>query len=501
MAATASATGEYDRTWPERLKKAGYTFQGGQLPSDGSTPGYNGASGNGYPDYNGAGKLIDVPEGFTCNGNISLHVVPKEDDVPKVPLDLLFASGVLCRNPARKVESNTFTATSEREGRLVLDFGSFAIRDAIRARIINPLLLPLTYDPKWPERVINAGYTFVGGRKSSNGGPDGCTGGIGPSALGDGNPDGFVSCGAAVLSIVPANNAYGTAPKIPAADLFITGVFCQNPARKTDSSRFAAVSLHNGWLTLDFGSFAIRDAIRAGVLDPSLLPVATAASVADASSASGKAPPLPEPLLDNVPKEWLNTAIRPSCQILPLIPYCEPRDVAWDLMVRDRFTSTMSKTGEIVRIERIENVPAWHRYQGEKVAFAKKSDDDPERWLWHGTSKTHTESVVSNFNGIDITYAAVGLWGRGLYFASNASYSHNYAFTRSNGDRQMILCRVLTGKSVMLSRDSTLVRPPGDYDSVACDPSQCNGSVNFVLYQGGSRVYPAYLVTYRCTAS
>ena len=44
-------------------------------------------------------------------------------------------------------------------------------------------------------------------------------------------------------------------------------------------------------------------------------------------------------------------------------------------------------------------------------------------------------------------YCHSGLWGRGNYFAVNASYSNNYAHIEAGGVRQMLVAYVLTGHS------------------------------------------------------
>jgi hypothetical protein len=48
--------------------------------------------------------------------------------------------------------------------------------------------------------------------------------------------------------------------------------------------------------------------------------------------------------------------------------------------------------------------------------------------LWHGTRKTAPHELYKK-DGLNIAYSEDGLWGRGIYFAVNASYScPHYSF-------------------------------------------------------------------------
>lgn len=89
-------------------------------------------------------------------------------------------------------------------------------------------------------------------------------------------------------------------------------------------------------------------------------------------------------------------------------------------------------------------------------------------------------------------------FGRGVYFATDSSYSHRYADPDANGHRYMYYVQVLTGEYVR--GDKNMIVPPlkvtGQqvlYDSTVNDES--NPTI-FVVYQD-SQNYPAYLVHYR----
>jgi len=98
------------------------------------------------------------PPGFTRCGGIGLFV----NGIPgatNVCISELFQGDVVQRNPLRKYESTSFRPdmepvpgvafpfmeqTAKTQGYLVLDHGSFALQDAIRAGIVDPTVLPIT---------------------------------------------------------------------------------------------------------------------------------------------------------------------------------------------------------------------------------------------------------------------------------------------------------------------------------------------------------------------
>jgi hypothetical protein len=55
--------------------------------------------------------------------------------------------------------------------------------------------------------------------------------------------------------------------------------------------------------------------------------------------------------------------------------------------------------------------------------------------LWHGTKATDPKNIWESTDGFLINFSNQGMWGRGIYFARNASYSDaGYAYKgHSNG--------------------------------------------------------------------
>ena len=62
------------------------------------------------------------------------------------------------------------------------------------------------------------------------------------------------------------------------------------------------------------------------------------------------------------------------------------------------------------------------------------------------------------------------MWGRGLYFASNAKYSDNYAHVFNDGTKGLFFAKVNLGKIKEEPYNAEVTRkfraPPAGYDSV-----------------------------------
>ena len=91
-------------------------------------------------------------------------------------------------------------------------------------------------------------------------------------------------------------------------------------------------------------------------------------------------------------------------------------------------------------------------------------------------------------------------YGKGVYFARNASYSHSYSFPDANSQRHMYYAQVLTGEYT--PGNFTMLAPPAKnpqvdanvlFDSTVNDVSF---PTIFVVYLD-SQCYPAYLISYQ----
>ncbi|NXQ87462.1 PAR12 polymerase, partial [Nyctibius grandis] len=163
--------------------------------------------------------------------------------------------------------------------------------------------------------------------------------------------------------------------------------------------------------------------------------------------------------------------------------------------VKVDFQRTMPKT-VIKRIRRVQNPSLWVLYQWQKEQMQKcnggKAAD--ERFLFHGTSKKYIDAICQQNFDWRICGLHGTVYGKGSYFARDASYSHNYC-REDSFLKTMFLARVLVGE--FTRGDSSYVRPPlkdnqNFYDS--CVNSFSNPSI-FVIFEK-QQIYPEYLIEY-----
>ena len=169
--------------------------------------------------------------------------------------------------------------------------------------------------------------------------------------------------------------------------------------------------------------------------------------------------------------------------------------------VRDRMQATMASAGtRIVKVQRVQNKLLWEYYCMRKELMKKRAlgADPNEVAVWHGTRTTDPKVIYEDRqDGFMMQHSRQGMWGRGIYFAENASYSDGYAHTHG-GQKTFILAKLLAGEEVHLASNSSLIVCPnkpagGRYDTVT---GTTGGSKVYIVYENG-RAYPEYLVTYK----
>jgi hypothetical protein len=125
-----------------------------------------------------------------------------------------------------------------------------------------------------------------------------------------------------------------------------------------------------------------------------------------------------------------------------------------------------------------------------------------EMFLFHGTSKTVAETIASS--GFNIKFSKhSNLYGKGIYFASNACKSYNYSKREENKKYYFIISRVVLGNPLMADetadyRGYTSLNPP--YNSIFVqsyrnDISQrvTRSHKEYIVYDP-DQIYPEYIV-------
>lgn len=121
-------------------------------------------------------------------------------------------------------------------------------------------------------------------------------------------------------------------------------------------------------------------------------------------------------------------------------------------------------------------------------------------WLFHGTDEQTVPKIVGQ--GFNRSFAGKNMcrWGKGVYFAKDASYSSSTTYSKPNaqGIQHMFLCRVVVGEYTQGKQDALVpdARPGGGhllYDSTVNDKKPPS---IFVTYHD-AQAYPEYLVKFR----
>ena len=161
---------------------------------------------------------------------------------------------------------------------------------------------------------------------------------------------------------------------------------------------------------------------------------------------------------------------------------------------------------EIMSIEQIQNHELWRKYSDRAQLIRNEPQNCGEKLLFHGTRDTDPKDIYKGDSSFDIKFSEKGLWGRGNYFAVNASYSDTYAHSVHGTDmRKLLVAYVLTGLSYYSDQDSSLTMPP--YRSKQDDPlairrryhsvnGVTGGTTVYITYDN-NLAYPAYVITYR----
>ncbi|XP_073506587.1 protein mono-ADP-ribosyltransferase PARP12-like [Phyllobates terribilis] len=151
---------------------------------------------------------------------------------------------------------------------------------------------------------------------------------------------------------------------------------------------------------------------------------------------------------------------------------------------------------QIQSIERIQNPALWEVYQWQKGQMKTRSGgrEVDERQVFHGTSSGLIDAICQQNFDWRICGAHGTSYGKGSYFARDASYSDRYCGS-VDSQRAMFVARVLVGDFVRGL--PSYLRPPSKssssfYDS--CVNTERDPSI-FVVFEK-HQIYPEYLIRY-----
>ena len=184
--------------------------------------------------------------------------------------------------------------------------------------------------------------------------------------------------------------------------------------------------------------------------------------------------------------------------------YDVPESSSEYTLVISSFLQTLDSSRiTIVKVQRIQDMGRWRKYALFLQNIIDREQGRPanrfERaWLFHGTEESVIPSILaSKFNRSYAGKNAV-LYGKGVYFARDASYSSSttYSIPNAQGVQHIFLCRVAVGE-YCLGKNGQLepdVRSGATrYDSTVNNMS--NPSI-FVAFDD-AQAYPEYLVQFK----
>ena len=137
-----------------------------------------------------------------------------------------------------------------------------------------------------------------------------------------------------------------------------------------------------------------------------------------------------------------------SSKINPKMSSVERKDVFMSDKHYDKIEEDIRKSYPnscILWIEEIINPELEENFQKQKAEIeAKRGKPCKELELYHGTREEYSNSIIKN--GFDPLANARSAYGKGSYFAKNASYSRDYAPPASDQVSFMLICSVLVGE-------------------------------------------------------
>ncbi|MEE6477291.1 hypothetical protein FKM82_011455 [Ascaphus truei] len=210
-----------------------------------------------------------------------------------------------------------------------------------------------------------------------------------------------------------------------------------------------------------------------------------------------------------LPSHWEHVNNAEPYQLVPLIKLSNEYNEVANL-----FGNTLDRN-RIKSIQRIQNIDLWEFYCRKKAQLKKKKgvSEINEQMLFHGTSSEFVNAIcIHNFDWrINGMHGAV--YGKGTYFARDASYSSQYCKNNvkhgstlqihgvdlehcaSRISKSMFLARVIVGDYT--NGDSKYIRPPSKdgsfvnlYDSCVDNPF----SPQIYVIFDANQIYPEYIL-------
>jgi Poly(ADP-ribose) polymerase catalytic domain len=147
----------------------------------------------------------------------------------------------------------------------------------------------------------------------------------------------------------------------------------------------------------------------------------------------------------------------------------------------------------ILWIEEITNTELEESFQKQKAEIeVKRGKPCKEMELYHGTKEDATNNIIHEGFDPERNYRAA--YGKGSYFAKNASYSRDYAPPASDQISFMLICSVLVSEIGIYGSNKTI--DTSKHDNSVDNPK--NPSIYVTPYQYGA--IPRFIVAFHRNA-
>eukprot|EP00812_Abedinium_dasypus_P008514 NODE_226_length_1780_cov_395.400580.p1 GENE.NODE_226_length_1780_cov_395.400580~~NODE_226_length_1780_cov_395.400580.p1 ORF type:complete len:527 (-),score=120.11 NODE_226_length_1780_cov_395.400580:182-1555(-) len=130
-----------------------------------------------------------------------------------------------------------------------------------------------------------------------------------------------------------------------------------------------------------------------------------------------------------------------------------------------------------------------------------------ETFLFHGTSAVAADSITTGDFRVNLAGSHCGtLYGRGVYFAENSTKCDEYTRPDLEGNRCLLICRVVLGRVYYTDKQDADARNcedaciKGRFHSVIGDRQKCRGTFREFIVFDEEQVYPNYILTYKRVA-
>ena len=154
----------------------------------------------------------------------------------------------------------------------------------------------------------------------------------------------------------------------------------------------------------------------------------------------------------------------------------------------------------ILSIDKVFNPSSWNSFKDKLVLESNRNPNSCISLcsLFHGSSSTSPQHIINDPVGFNMQFAQKGLWGRGLYFATNCSYSHSYRYVAEENVFSVFVATVFVGYVKEMDGDRTITTPPfrpNSRDRYHSVQGRSCGEVIHIIYEN-CLAYPSHLITY-----